>query len=428
MQVEGVAKATGTDKERCCRFCKTPLEYTFVDLGVSPLSNSYVKPEQLSAMEAFYPLHIYVCSSCFLVQVGEISSPQNIFSNYAYFSSYSDSWLQHSSAFARHAIDLYNLNKDSRVVEIGSNDGYLLDYFYKAGIPVLGIEPASNVAEVAKSKGINTLNRFFDRELADELFKDNLQADLLVGNNVLAHIPDLNDLMEGLKRLLKPEGVISMEFPHLLALIRENQFDTIYHEHYSYFSLYTVKNIFNRYDMEVFDCELLETHGGSLRISACHKNASFSGPGESVKKILDSEQKGGLKDLTVYEAFGSKVRKLKRSILSFLIQLKEDNQLIAAYGAPAKGNSLLNYCGIGTDFINFTVDRSPHKQGLYLPGSRIPIYEPEKIFEIKPDYLVILPWNLKGEIMEQMAGIKSWNGKFVTLIPGVEVYQGGRNG
>lgn len=422
MRVDGVAEVTGIDKKRCCRFCKTPLEHTFVDLGVSPLSNSYISSNNLSDMEAFYPLHVYVCSSCFLVQIEEIGNPQKIFSDYAYFSSFSDSWLEHSSAFAQNAIDKYNLSSDSRVVEIGSNDGYLLNYFYNEGIPVLGIEPASNVAEVAKSKGVNTLTRFFNKDLASELFKDGIQADLLVGNNVLAHIPDINGLVEGLKLLLKPDGVISMEFPHLLALIRGNQFDTIYHEHYSYFSLITVREIFNRHDLEVFDCELLETHGGSLRISACHRNASFYESTESVKTILESEQKGGLKDLSVYEAFGDKVRKIKRDILSFLIQLKEDNNQIAAYGAPAKGNTLLNYCGIGTDFINFTVDRSPHKQGFYLPGSRIPIYEPGKIYELKPDYLVILPWNLKDEIMEQMAGIKSWKGKFVTLIPKVEVY------
>lgn len=422
MRVDGAAALIGKDNKRCCRFCKTPLEHTFVDLGLSPLSNSYISVNQLSEMEAFYPLHVFVCSSCFLVQVEEISSPRKIFSEYAYFSSFSDSWLKHSSDFAQNSIDKYSLSCNSRVVEIGSNDGYLLDFFYKAGIPVLGIEPASNVAEVAKSKGINTLTRFFNKDLAAELFKDGLQADLLIGNNVLAHIPDINGLMEGLKLLLKPGGVISMEFPHLLALIRENQFDTIYHEHYSYFSLSTVREIFNRYDLEIFDCELLETHGGSLRISACHGNAPFCKTTESVKAILDSEQKGGLKDLSVYEAFGDKVKKIKRSILSFLIQLKEDNNLIAAYGAPAKGNTLLNYCGIGTDFIDFTVDRSPHKQGFFLPGSRVPIYEPDKIYEFKPDYLVILPWNLKDEIMEQMSGIKSWNGKFVTLIPRVDIY------
>ena len=422
MRVEDADEQRVINIIRRCRFCNSPLEHTFVDLGVSPLANSYISAKELAAVEAFYPLHVYVCSSCFLVQVGEIKSPKKIFSDYAYFSSYSDSWLKHSSAFAHIAIEQYGLNSSSMVVEIGSNDGYLLNYFFRAGIPVLGIEPAYNVAAVAQSKGLNTITRFFNKALAKELVKDGLQADLLVGNNVLAHIPDINDFVAGLKILLKPKGVISMEFPHLLTLIKEVQFDTIYHEHYSYFSLSTVLEIFNRYDLEIFNCELVKTHGGSLRISACHKNSETNRQKETVKEILEYEQKEGLKDLAVYETFNDKVRKLKRSILSFLIQQKDEDKFLAAYGAPAKGNTLLNYCGIGTDFISFTVDRNPHKQGFYLPGSRIPIYKPKKVFDLKPDYLIILPWNLKDEIMDQMADIRSWGGQFVTLVPKVDIY------
>ncbi len=420
MRAEGAEEAAAT-KERQCRFCKTPLRHTFVDLGALPLSNSYLRVEELTNMEPFYPLQVYVCSNCFLVQLEELSSPREIFSDYAYFSSFSKSWLEHARTFAQMAAVRFKLEKSSRVVEIGSNDGYLLRFFKEMGITVLGIEPAVNVAEAAREQGIDTIIRFFDSSLAGELAAEGKGADLLVGNNVLAHIPRVNDLMIGLKKLLNPGGAVSMEFPHLLSLIEENQFDTIYHEHYSYYSLTAVERIFGAHGLDLFDAELLETHGGSLRIYACHREDEKYVRSERVKTLLEKEERRGLKYIETYEAFGGQVREAKRNILKFLIGLKERGGVIAAYGAPAKGNTLLNYCGIGPDFIDYTVDRSPHKQGQYLPGSRIPIYGPEKVFQTRPDYLLILPWNLKEEIMEQMAGIREWGGKFAVLIPEVEI-------
>ncbi len=412
----------GDKIKRRCRFCRTPLEHTFVDLGVSPLSNSYLEPEDLNAMEPFYPLHVYVCAECFLVQLEEMSTPQNIFSDYAYFSSFSESWLAHAKGFAEMAVKRFNLDESSRVVEIGSNDGYLLRFFMEKKIPVLGVEPASNVAEKAREQGIETITRFFDLKLARELAEKGLQADLVAGNNVLAHIPDINDLMQALKLLLKPGGVVSMEFPHLKSLIEENQFDTIYHEHYSYFSLTAALRIFSSHGLKLYDAELLKTHGGSLRIYACREEDKGFEQTESIKELLAGEEKKGLKDLTTYRNFEQKVQETKRNILKFMIQAKEEGKTICGYGAPAKGNTLLNYCGIGPEFIDFTVDLSPHKQGRYLPGSRIPVYGPEQIFKARPDYLVILPWNLKEEITSQMAGIREWGGKFVTLIPEVEIF------
>jgi len=408
--------------KRRCRFCRTPLEKTFADLGVSPLANSYLQAADLQKMERFYPLHVYVCPSCFLVQIEEIGSPLEIFSDYLYFSSYSESWLQHAAGFAREAISSFNLNSSSRVVEIGSNDGYLLRFFMEAGVGVLGIEPAENVATVARSKGVETVSRFFGSPLAGELAAQGRQADLLVGNNVIAHIPDLNDLMQGLRMLLKAEGVISLEFPHLLSLMEQNQFDTIYHEHYSYFSLTTIKRVFEAHELKVFDAELLQTHGGSLRVYACHGGNEKRVVSRRVEDICLLEENKGLKEIAVYEAFSEQVKAVKRAILKFLIELKEQGSTIAGYGAPAKGNTLLNYCGIGTDFIDFTVDRSPHKQGFFLPGSRIPVYDPEYIFKARPDYLLILPWNLKEEISGQMEGIRKWGGKFITLIPEIEIF------
>ncbi len=418
----GEAEEAAAVKERLCRFCRTPLENTFADLGSSPLSNSYLRPEDLNRMEPFYPLHVYVCSNCFLVQLEELSSPEDIFSDYAYFSSFSESWLEHARAFAKMAAERFNLDHSSRVVEIGSNDGYLLRFFKQLGTGVLGIEPAANVAEAAREQGIDTVVRFFDSALAGELAAKGHVADLVVGNNVLAHIPDVNDLMTALKKLLNRNGVISMEFPHLLSLIEENQFDTIYHEHYSYFSLTTAVEIFGSHGLEIFDAELLNTHGGSLRIYACHAGERAFKCSERVEDLLASEERQGFKSMQAYESFGRQVETVKRDILKFLIALKEEGKTIAAYGAPAKGNTLLNYCGIGTDFIDYTVDLSPHKQGLFLPGSRIPIFSPEKVFETRPDYLVILPWNLKKEISGQMEGIKEWGGKFAVLIPGVAVW------
>ncbi len=409
-----VTEETG---ERRCRFCRTPLMYTFVDLGVSPLSNSYLDPEDLVKMEPFYPLHVYVCHECFLVQLEEMSSPEDIFCEYAYFSSFSESWLEHARHYTRLAVQRFNLDHSSRVVEIGSNDGYLLRYFKELGIPVLGIEPASNVVESAREEGIETIARFFDSALAEELVGAGRQADLVVGNNVLAHIPDTNDLMQGLKALLKPDGVVSMEFPHLLSLIEENQFDTIYHEHYSYFSLTTAERIFGAHGLLLYDAELLRTHGGSLRIYACRDEDQVCMQTGRLKELLDNEEKNGLKELNTYLDFENKARQSKYEILKFLIGAKKEGRTICGYGAPAKGNTLLNYCGIGPEFIDYTVDINPHKQGRYLPGSRIPIYEPERIFETRPDYLLILPWNLKQEIMAQMEGIRKWGGRFVTLIP-----------
>jgi len=417
---EGVEEKTGLE-ERRCRFCRTLLEHTFVDLGVSPLSNSYLRPENLNRMEPFYPLHVFVCANCFLVQLEELANPQEIFNDYAYFSSFSDSWLDHSRSFSQMAIERFKLGKNSRVVEIGSNDGYLLRYFKQAGIEVQGIEPADNVAAAALEQGIDTEVRFFDSGLAVELAARERGADLLVGNNVLAHIPQINDLMVGLKTLLNRGGVISMEFPHLLSLIEENQFDTIYHEHYSYFSLTTADTIFGTHGLNIFDAELLDTHGGSLRIYACNKEDKQFTRTTRVEDLLENEERQGLKSIAAYQSFGRKVRAVKRDILKFLIALKEDGKTIAAYGAPAKGNTLLNYCGIGPDFIDYTVDRSPHKQGLFLPGSRIPIYSPEMIYETRPDYIIILPWNLKKEIMAQMADIKDWGGQFIVLIPRIEL-------
>ncbi|MFU8795003.1 MAG: class I SAM-dependent methyltransferase [Dethiobacteria bacterium] len=407
--------------EKRCRFCRTPLEHTFVDLGMSPLANAYRKAEDLQKAEKFYPLHVFVCPACFLVQIDEIESPLEIFSEYLYFSSFSESWLEHAAAFARHAVERFKLKSNSRVIEIGSNDGYLLHYFKEAGIGVLGIEPADNVAEVARIKGVESLSRFFSSSLAKELVEEGKKADLLVGNNVIAHIPDTNDLMRGLKTLLNRNGVISLEFPHLLSLIEENQFDTIYHEHYSYFSLFTIERIFNAHGLKLFDADLLNTHGGSLRVYACHAENEKYERSAQVEDILALEEKKGLKQISTYAAFGEKVKKVKRDILKFMIAKKEKGARFAGYGAPAKGNTLLNYCGMGRDFIDYTVDLSPHKQGLYLPGSHIPVLNPARIFETKPDFLLILPWNLRDEIMEQMAEIRRWGGKFVVLIPEIEV-------
>jgi SAM-dependent methyltransferase len=405
-----------------CRFCQSPLEQTFVDLGVSPLANTYLKAAQLQEAETFYPLHAYLCHSCFLVQLEELGRPGEIFSDYSYFSSYAESWLKHAEEFAQMAIERFGLGNASRVIEVGSNDGYLLKFFQAAGIPVLGIEPAGNVAAVAREKGLDTLVRFFNGELAVELADKELTADLLVGNNVLAHVPALNDFVGGLKRILKDDGVICLEFPHLLSLIEELQFDTIYHEHYSYFSLTTVMKIFAAYGLQIFDVDLLETHGGSLRIYAGHVENENNRPEKRLQELLAREEAAGIKKAAFYAEFAPRVEAKKRAILREIIALKEEGALIAAYGAPAKGNTLLNYCGIGRDLIAYTVDRNPHKQGLYLPGSRIPIEDPEVIWETKPDYLLILPWNLREEIAEQMAGIRQWGGKFMVLSPEISLF------
>jgi 2-polyprenyl-3-methyl-5-hydroxy-6-metoxy-1,4-benzoquinol methylase len=404
-----------------CRFCDHTLNQSFCDLGKSPFSNSYLKDMDHARQERSYPLHAYVCDQCYLVQLEEFESPSEIFSDYAYFSSYSDSWLKHSEKYVDQVTRRFGLNPSSHVVEIASNDGYLLQYFVAKNIPVLGIEPAANVAKVAESIGVPSLVKFFGTETAKELVAQGKQADLLLGNNVLAHVPKLNDFVEGMKILLKPNGVITMEFPHLLKLIEENQFDTIYHEHFSYFSLITVERIFAKHGLEIFDVEQLPTHGGSLRIYAKHKEDTSKTVQDSVTKLKKQELERGLNHLDVYREFQKKAIQTKEGLLKFLKKAQEEGKTVVGYGAPAKGNTLLNYCHINQDLIAYTVDRSPHKQGRYLPGTHLPIKGPEAISQTKPDYLLILPWNLKDEIMQQMAHIKSWGGKFVIPLPTVEV-------
>lgn len=400
-----------------CRFCNTQLSVSFADLGMSPLANSYVNAGQIHKMEAFYPLHAYVCDACYLVQLETFETPAKIFSNYAYFSSFSDSWLRHAREYADKVSPRFGLGGDSSVVEIASNDGYLLQYFKQKGIPILGIEPAENVAKVAQQAGIPTIVKFFGAETADELVREGRKADLLIGNNVLAHVPDINDFVGGMKRFLAAKGIITMEFPHLVRLIAENQFDTIYHEHFSYLSFLAVEKIFSRHGLTLFDVDEIPTHGGSLRIYARHSEDNTNPISNNVSRLKHKEDEYGLRDIKTYMAFAEKVKETKRKLLEFLINVKRQRKTIVGYGAPAKGNTLLNYCGIRTDFIDYTVDRSPHKQGCYLPGTRIPIFAPDKIRETKPDYVLILPWNLRDEIVEQMKHIKDWGGQFITPIP-----------
>ena len=405
-----------------CRFCGAGLQHMFLDLGMSPLANSYLKPTQLNQMERFYPLRVHVCARCFLVQLEEFESPEDIFGDYAYFSSYSDSWLQHAKAYTDLVVERFGLNRQSQVVEIASNDGYLLQYFLPRGIPVLGIEPAANVAEAAIQKGIPTMVKFFGEETARQLVAEDVRADLIVGNNVLAHAPQLNDFVSGLKILLKPQGVVTMEFPHLMRLIAENQFDTIYHEHFSYFSLFAVGQVFAAHELTLFDVEELPTHGGSLRIYVCHAGDTSHLLSPRVADLRAQEEAAGLTRLDSYFSYAEKVKETKRKLLDFLIGAKRDGKFIVAYGAPAKGNTLLNYCGIRSDFLDYTVDRSPHKQGLFLPGTHIPIHHPDRIRETRPDYVLILPWNLREEIMERAAYIREWGGQFLVPIPEVRVY------
>jgi 2-polyprenyl-3-methyl-5-hydroxy-6-metoxy-1,4-benzoquinol methylase len=389
---------------------------------MSPLCESYVTAEQLNQMEAFYPLHVYVCDRCFLVQLQEYVSPQDIFTEYAYFSSYSDSWLQHAKNYTENVIARFRLHSYTQVVEIASNDGYLLQYFLAKGINVLGIEPAANVAKVAIKKGIPTVVKFFGKNTANELAADGTQADLLVANNVLAHVPDINDFVAGAKILLKPQGVITMEFPHLMRLMEENQFDTIYHEHFSYLSLLTVEKLFASHGLTIFDVEELSTHGGSLRIYARQAEDTSKPISQQVKELRAREEAAGFSNIKHYFSFGEKVKETKFKLLEFLISAKRQGKIIAGYGAPGKGNTLLNYCGIREDFIDYTVDRNPYKQGKFLPGTHIPIFHPDKIQETKPDYLLILPWNLKNEIMSQMSYVRDWGCQFIVPIPEVNVY------
>ena len=396
-----------------CRFCRAPLSEVFADLGVSPLANSYLREDQLAKMEPFFPLKAWVCGSCMLVQLEEYETPAGIFSDYAYFSSFSTSWLAHAERYVSGMIERFGFNERSQVVEIASNDGYLLQYFVRAGVPVLGIEPAANVAEVAVAKGIPSRNVFFGRDTARDV-----KADLLIGNNVYAHVPDLHSFTEGLKIALKPQGVITLEFPHLLRLMDEAQFDTIYHEHFSYFSLFTVRQVFAHYGLDVFDVQEVPTHGGSLRVFGCHAGTRAIEP--AVEALVARERLIGLDE---YRGFTRKVERVKFDLLEFLIGARRRGETVAGYGAPAKGNTLLNYCGAGPELLPFTVDRSPHKQGQYLPGTRIPIRAPEAILEAKPSYVLILPWNLRDEITQQMSAIREWGGRFVVAIPSLQVLE-----
>ncbi len=404
-----------------CRFCGVPLHHTFVDLGMSPPCESYLSHEQLNVMEPFYPLHAYVCDQCFLVQLEQFMSPEAIFREYAYFSSYSDTWLQHAKSYTEMAVERFKLHGGSQVVELASNDGYLLQYFVQKGIPVLGVEPAANVAQSAIEKGVPTLVEFFGEGLAKEMTAEGKGADLLIGNNVLAQVPYLNDFVKGMKIFLKPGGVITMEFPHLMRLMEENQFDTIYHEHFSYFSFYSVEKIFAFHGLKIFDVDEIPTHGGSLRIYACHSDDTTKVAGDRVVELGKMELASGITDLGFYSSFTEQVKRTKRLLLDFLIKAKEDGRSVAGYGAPGKGNTLLNYCGVRTDFIDYTVDRNPYKQGKYLPGTHIPIFHPDKVRETRPDYLFILPWNFKDEIIKQMSYIRDWGGRFVVPIPEAKV-------
>ena len=404
-----------------CRFCDKELTQLFVSLGSVPLSNAYLKKEQLCKKEATYPLDVYVCDNCFLVQLSEFESPENIFGDYAYFSSYSETWLRHSREYVEKMTKVFGIGKASRVVEIASNDGYLLQYFQQIGVPVLGIEPALNIAKVAQEKGIPTETAFFGTETARRLVSEGKSADLLLGNNVLAHVPNLNDFVQGLSILLKPLGMITMEFPYLLRLIEGRQFDTIYHEHFSYFSFLTAEKVFFAHGLVIFDVEELPVHGGSLRIYAKHQNDKTKKISSRVTELKQREMSAGCTRLDFYLDFKEKVKEARRDILDFLIKAKEEKKVIVGYGAPAKGNTLLNYCGIRNNFIDYTVDRSPHKQGRYLPGTHIFIDKPERIRETRPDYVFILPWNIKEEIMEQMSFIREWGGRFVIPIPKVSV-------
>ena len=406
---------------RGCLFCGTPLEHTFVDLGKSPLCESYLDADQLDRMEPFYPLHVYVCSECFLVQLKEYVSGEEIFTEYAYFSSYSDSWLSHARRYTEQMIQQLHLDRASQVIEVASNDGYLLQYFVERGIPALGIEPAANVAKVAVQKGVPTLVKFFGRETARQLVAEGKQADLLLGNNVLAQVPDLNDFVDGLRIALAPRGVITIEFPHLVQLVANNQFDTIYHEHFSYFSWVAAERIFATHGLVLFDVEELPTHCGSHRIYARHAQDLSKPVTDRARELKQREIDAGLLSLDFYRSFAQRVEATKRDLLEFLITAKRSGKRVVGYGAPGKGNTLLNYCGVRTDFLDFTVDRSPYKQGKFLPGTQIPIRHPDALREARPDFVLILPWNLREEIAAQLSYVREWGGRLVVPIPKVEV-------
>jgi 2-polyprenyl-3-methyl-5-hydroxy-6-metoxy-1,4-benzoquinol methylase len=406
-----------------CRHCKNELTTEFADLGFSPPSNSFLTKEQLNGSETFYPLKTMVCEKCFLVQIDEFAKHGDIFSaDYAYFSSFSTSWLAHAKAYTEMMIERFGFNEKSLVIEIASNDGYLLQYFKEKGVPVLGIEPTANTAAAAKHKGIESIIDFFGVTLAKSLVEKGIKADLLLGNNVLAHVPDINDFVAGLPILLNTNGVITFEFPHLLQLIDKNQFDTIYHEHFSYLSLIAVKQIFEKQQLEIFDVEEVPTHGGSLRIYAKHKDDGSKEITKNVSDILAKEVAFGLQDLAVYQAYQEKAEKVKNDFLQFLIEAKKEGKTVVGYGAAAKGNTLLNFAGVKKDLLQFVVDASPHKQNKFLPGVHIPVVHEDNIKLIKPDYVVILPWNLRNEVSMQLNYIKEWEGKFVVAVPTLEIF------
>jgi SAM-dependent methyltransferase len=419
-QLEASAGEDVAPARACCRFCGAALEHTLVDLGPQPLCESFVPPERANELEPFFPLHVWICDRCFLVQLEEYVRPEEIFGEYAYFSSYSTSWVEHARRYAEDMTERLGLSGDSLVVEVGSNDGYLLQHFAAQGIPVLGVEPAANVAARAQERGLPTLVEFFGVEVAERLVGEGRRADLLLGNNVFAQVPDLNDFVEGLSTLLADDGVLTLEFPHLANLIEGNQFDTIYHEHFSYFSFGTTRAIFAAHGLEVFDLDELPTHGGSLRVYG--QRAGGARPVTAAVDELDlREEELGYRTLEPYAAFPERVAETKRALLSFLIDAKRSGATVAGYGAPGKGNTLLNYCGIRTDFLDYTVDRNPYKHGLLLPGTRIPIFPPERLAETRPDYILILPWNLRDEIVAQLAYAREWGARFVVPIPRVEV-------
>ena len=408
-----------------CRFCAAPLSYVQCDLGMSPLANSYVRFEDSHNKEKLYPLKVWVCDQCLLSQLEEFESPDAIFSDYLYFSSFSTSWVEHARRYCEMMVERFHFDADSQVIEIASNDGYLLQHFKARGIPVLGIEPAANVAKVAwEQKQIPSVVKFFGVQTAKELVADSKSADLLLGCNVLAHVPDINDFVGGLKIALKPAGIITFEFPHLLRLIENNQFDTIYHEHFSYLSLLAVEKIFAHHGLTLFDVEELPTHGGSLRIFARHSDnrASNAAVTSRVAAMREKETDFGLTKMATYTAFREKVKGTKDKLLKFLTEAKAAGKKVVGYGAAAKGVTLVNYCGVRDDLVDYVVDKSPHKQNHFMPGVHIPIFGPQKIFETKPDYLLILPWNLKKEISEEMEGIRAWGGQFVVPIPEVQVF------
>jgi SAM-dependent methyltransferase len=413
---------TETNPSGSCRFCQTTLKQTLVDLGMSPLCESYVSKDDLNRMERFYPLHVKVCEQCYLAQLEEYVSPEQIFTEYAYFSSYSNSWLKHASVYVDMITQRLRLGAEHLCIELASNDGYLLQYFVEKGIPVLGVEPAANVARAAEKKAIPTLVKFFGVQIAREMVAQGHAADLLIGNNVLAQVPDLNDFVGGIRILLKPRGVATLEFPHLERLMEENQYDTIYHEHFSYFSLMTAEKIFAAHGLVLFDVEEIPTHGGSLRIYVRHAEDGAKPVTAAVTRLLERELALGLNRMATYDLFSEQVKASKRALLELLIQLRREEKQIVGYGAPGKGNTLLNYCGIRTDFLDYTVDCNPYKQGRFLPGTHIPIYAPSRIRETRPDYVLILPWNLRTEIVEQLAYVREWGAKFIVPIPQARVF------